>query len=268
MPDMFLDIANADTEMVSMIGERLERRAAAPVQQAMLADYLSRIEFPPQARVLEVGSGTGPVCRTIAGLSNVGEVIGVDPSPEFVRLANEHAASMDNVSFQTAGGTELSFEDSSFDVVVMHTLLTHVADQQQMLDEARRVLRPDGWLAVFDADFATESVAITGNDPLEVCIEAHREFFVHDPYFVRRMSAVLTQAGFDAGPVVSYGQVDSANEVGSTGWVDMGANALAADGRITEAMAGAYSQEAQHRLESGTWFSYLAFASLIARPAR
>jgi arsenite methyltransferase len=175
---------------------------------------------------------------------------------------------MDTVSFRTAGCTELSFEDNSFDVVVMHTLLTHVADQQQMLGEAHRVLRADGWLAVFDADFATESVAVTGNDPLEVCIDAHREFFVHDPCFVRRMSAVLTQAGFDPGPVVSYGQVDSANEVGSTGWVDMGANALAADGRITEAMASAYSQEAQHRLEAGTWFSYLAFASLIARPAR
>lgn len=234
----------------------------------MRDDYLARIEFPDGARVLEVGSGTGPVCRAIAAFPQVAAVVGVDPSPEFVRLAEQHAADMDKVSFELGGGTDLPFEADSFDVVVMHTLLTHVADQDQVLAEAHRVLDPDGWLAVFDADFVTESVAICADDPLEVCMDAHREFFVHDPYFVRRMTAAVTDAGFVPGPVTSYGQVDTTNEVGSTGWVDMAASAMAANGRISEEMAASYSAEAQRRLDAGTWFSYLSFSSLIARPAR
>lgn len=175
---------------------------------------------------------------------------------------------MDKVTFRIGAGTELPFEDDSFDVVVMHTLLTHVADQEQVLAEAHRVLRQDGWLAIFDADFVTESVAICPDDPLEVCMDAHREFFVHDPYFVRRMSAAVTDAGFEPGPVTSYGQVGTTDEVGTTGWVDMAASAMAANGRISEEMAASYSAEAQRRLEAGTWFSYLSFSSLIARPTR
>lgn len=76
---MFLDIANADADMVLLIGERLEMRAAAPGQVAMRDDYLARIDFPDQAQVLEVGSGTGPVSRAIAEFPQVGAVVGIDP---------------------------------------------------------------------------------------------------------------------------------------------------------------------------------------------
>ena len=74
------------------------------------------------------------------------------------------------------------------------------------------------------------------------------------------------KAGFTPGPVASYGQVDTTNQLKTTGWVDMAAAAMAADGRISEETAAAYSAEAQRRLEAGTWYSYLAFSSMIARP--
>ena len=208
------------------------------------------------------------MCRAIAEFPQVAEVVGIDPSPEFVGLAEQHAADIDKVTFEVGVGTDLAFSDESFDVVVMHTLLTHVAEQDRVLAEAHRVLRADGWLAIFDADFTTESVAICADDPLEVCMDARRVFFVHDPFSVRRMPAAVAAAGFEPGTMASYGQIDTTNEVGTTGWVDMAAAAMAANGRISEEMAAAYSAEAQRRLEAGTWFSYLSFASLIARPAR
>ena len=51
----------------------------------MREHYLAEIAFPDNARVLEVGCGPGPVARALASRPGIGEVIGVDPSPIFVR---------------------------------------------------------------------------------------------------------------------------------------------------------------------------------------
>jgi arsenite methyltransferase len=264
MPDMFADMANADPDMVAMFAERLEHRAQLPGQQAMLNDYLSRVEFPVGARVLEVGSGTGPVCRAIASLEPVSEVVGVEPSAEFVRIAHEVSAGLDNVGFEVGDGAALTFDDDSFDVVVMHTLLSHVPDQTGTLGEAHRVLKPGGPLAIFDADFASATVGIMVDDPLERCIDAFREGFVHDPYLVRHLVADVEAAGFEPGPLVSHGLAETSHEAMLVGWIEFGAGVLASDGRISQEMARAYVEEAQHRLDSGTWFSFWPFASLIA----
>ena len=49
----------------------------------------------------------------------------------------------------------LDLPDGHFDVVVAHTLLSHVDEPVRVLEEARRVLRPGGTLVVFDGDYAT-----------------------------------------------------------------------------------------------------------------
>ena len=81
MPDVFANITQAPPEALAVIANVLEMRATIPQQQEMLQAYVSEIEFPQQARVLEVGCGTGAVCRVLAREANVGEVVGVDPSP-------------------------------------------------------------------------------------------------------------------------------------------------------------------------------------------
>ena len=69
----------------------LELRAADPAQRAMLAEYTPPLDLPDGAAVLEVGCGTGPVCRRLATLPGVASVTGVDPSPLFVERARELA---------------------------------------------------------------------------------------------------------------------------------------------------------------------------------
>ena len=79
MPDVFANITEAPSAALEVIANVLETRAAIPQQQEMLNTYLSEIEFPENARVLEVGCGTGPICRVLATVPNVAVVVGVDP---------------------------------------------------------------------------------------------------------------------------------------------------------------------------------------------
>jgi arsenite methyltransferase len=64
-----------------------------------------------------------------------------------------------------------------------------------MLHEAVRVLRPAGCLAIFEGDYVTGTLATRAGDPLEACAEAFREQFVHDPWLVRRLPALVRAAG-------------------------------------------------------------------------
>lgn len=92
MPDVFADITAAPPPALEMISNVLELRASIPQQQEMLRTYLRDIEFPDRAKVLEIGCGTGAITRALASWPNVGEVLGVDPSPYLVDKARVETA--------------------------------------------------------------------------------------------------------------------------------------------------------------------------------
>jgi len=164
----------------------------------MLEAYLSEIEFPADARVLEVGCGTGPVTRVLATWPRVAEVVGVDPSPALLQKARELGAGLPRLFFQEADGKALPFEPGRFDVVVLHTVLTHVPGPDVLLAEAFRVMRPGGWLGTCDGDFASATVATGDGDPLQSCVQTFVENFVHDRWLLRRLPTLVQSAGFQA----------------------------------------------------------------------
>ena len=114
--------------------------------RAMVDSYLSELEYPPDTRFLEIGSGSGAVTRTVACRPGVAEAVGVDPSPVFVSKAQALARTIANIAFEQGDGRALRFGDDEFDVVVLHTTLCHVPEPERVLAEAFRVLRT-GWLA-------------------------------------------------------------------------------------------------------------------------
>ncbi|MBV8101781.1 MAG: class I SAM-dependent methyltransferase, partial [Verrucomicrobia bacterium] len=150
MPDVYNTITSAEPELVQRIALALEVRAADDQQKGMLGSYLAQIKFPVNARVIEVGCGTGPVSRRLAGWPNVGQVVGIDPSSAFVDKARQLGAGLKHLSFQEGHANQLRFADNDFDVAVFHTTLCHLSDPKGALQEAHRVLKSGGCLAVFD----------------------------------------------------------------------------------------------------------------------
>ena len=263
--DLWARVTELDDATLQRQVQRLEIRAAEPAQQAMRRDYLSRIIFPRDARVLEVGSGTGAVCRELAGWPGVGRVVGADPSPFLVERARELAAGLSNLRFEQADGRDLPFDASSFDLVVFHTTLCHIPGPEAALAEAHRVLRPGGWLAIFDGDYATATVALADNDPLQACVQATLANLVHDRWLVRRIRSLVAAAGFIDADMRSHGYVVTDDPRYFLATIQLGTDALTTAGTITAATAQALALEADARVRAGTFFGHIAYASVLAR---
>jgi SAM-dependent methyltransferase len=59
---------------------------------------------------------------------------------------------LDRVEFRTGDARELPFADSTFDVVLVITALSHMTDAERALPELIRVTRPGGRIGIFDID--------------------------------------------------------------------------------------------------------------------
>ena len=97
---------------------------------------------PGQAapRLLDCGCGTGAIVTHLAAR---GRAVGVDLSPEALRLARTRGAAV-----ARAGLLGLPFPDATFDVVTSFDVIYHrwVADDAAAVREMARVLRPGGLL--------------------------------------------------------------------------------------------------------------------------
>jgi hypothetical protein len=143
-----------------------------------------------------------------------------------------------------------------------------VPGPEAVLAEAHRVLRPGGWLGVCDGDSSTATLSTGELDPLQVCVAAFVEGFVHDRWMVRRMSGLAAGAGFEVSPLRSYGLVETSKPGLTLSWVDRGADLLAGRGQIGRELAAALKAEAQRRAETQVFFGYMAYASMVARKRR
>ena len=96
--------------------------------------------------VLEVATGTGHVARRLA--PKVRAVIGVDVTRAMLQRAQREAPG--NVVLLEADAARLPFLDDTFDVVVCRFALHHFAQPEIPVAEMRRVLKPEGRLAIAD----------------------------------------------------------------------------------------------------------------------
>jgi ubiquinone/menaquinone biosynthesis C-methylase UbiE len=268
MADVYSVITQVDPAVIEIVGDAMELRAADPQQQAMLAAYLADVDLPQAASVLEIGCGTGAIARALAVRSGVGEVVGVDPAPGLLARARALSAGHPNLAFLEADGRDLPLPADRFDLVVAHTVLSHVPEPERAVAEAHRTLRPGGTLAVFDGDYATITVAAGEHDPLQACAQAFVPAFINDPWAMRRMPAVVRATGFTDLDVRSHGYVQIDRPAYMTSIVDRGADALVAAGLVGPDLAAALKAEARRRATNGRFLGHIAYTSILARKPR
>jgi ubiquinone/menaquinone biosynthesis C-methylase UbiE len=95
--------------------------------------------------VLDLACGQGVLAREVARSGR--RVVGVDISPELIRLAREEEVREPlGVRYLVDDATTLAqVADASFDGVACNLALTDIDDLDAAFRSERRVLRPDGW---------------------------------------------------------------------------------------------------------------------------
>lgn len=113
----------------------------------------------PDMKILDVGCGPGTITADLAALVPDGTVIGIDMSEEVLSQArkNADARQLTNIRFENGVVHALKYPDSGFDVVHVHQVLQHCGEPVKALLEMKRVLKPNGIVAVREADMSVSS---------------------------------------------------------------------------------------------------------------
>ena len=167
-------------------------------KRLLLETMLDRAAPRAPARMLDIGCGTGGVLR---GLARQGFTVGVDRAEVALRFCREKGFT----AVVLGSAFELPFARASFDVCTMMDVLEHVDDEQALLAEARRVLRPGGALLVSVPAFAAlwsqhdetlehrrryrkpELTAVVAKAGLRIEWSSYTNFFVFPPTLAWRL---------------------------------------------------------------------------------
>lgn len=98
------------------------------------------------ARVLDLGAGTGDLAREVLKQQPEAKVVAADFTLEMMRVGQLNGS----LPWSAADALHLPFEKNTFDAVVSGFLMRNVGDIQQALKEQYRALKPGGRIVILD----------------------------------------------------------------------------------------------------------------------
>jgi SAM-dependent methyltransferase len=144
-------------------GERMERGHRPTGEQA-----IARMQVGRDARVLDLGCGTGWATRIFAEQATEGKVIGIDVADEMIRMAESASVHYPNVEFRLASAESLHFDDGYFSHAFSMESIYYYENMLRALEEVRRVLRPGGLFVTVVDLFAENEPSFQWVDQLNV----------------------------------------------------------------------------------------------------
>lgn len=264
MTDLLTRIAEQPQDVLDAIANSMNVRASEPAMRSICARYLGRLATP-DADVLEVGCGNGAATRLIMQHVRPVRLVGIDMSPVFVKMASEAFAGEPRLSFAVGDAAATRQPGTSFDLVIAHTVYSHLADPQAALVEAYRVLKPGGRLAIFDGDFASLTVALFDGDPLQSAAATVLRHMVHAPHIMRQLPALIAAAGFTLESLEPHAYVQTTSPDYLLSLLSRGTKAAGRAGEIGQAIVESFDAEARRRVANRTFFGSLTFLSVTAR---
>jgi demethylmenaquinone methyltransferase / 2-methoxy-6-polyprenyl-1,4-benzoquinol methylase len=113
---------------------------------------VGQLQLGPDARVLDVATGTGAVAVELVRQHGC-SVVGVDRSADMLAVARARIAARglaSRIELHEGRAEALPFADASFDALTVTYLLRYVDDPAATLRELARVVRPGGTVAMLE----------------------------------------------------------------------------------------------------------------------
>jgi ubiquinone/menaquinone biosynthesis C-methylase UbiE len=161
------------------------------MRQTQLVPYRSRVVANATGRVLEVGIGSGLNLPFYS--QSVNEIVGLDPSPRLLEMADE-AAQRSSVPVELIEGTAeaIPVEGASIDTVLTTWTMCSIPDLDKALEEVHRVLKPNGRVLFVEHGLAPEPCVAWWQDRLTP-VWTHLSGGCH---LNRAIEDVIKRAGF------------------------------------------------------------------------
>ena len=137
----------------------------------------------PELDILDVGTGPGFFAVILAKKGH--RVVGRDAALEMIEKAEINAKkNRVEVQFQLVEGSELVFQDNSFDLIVSRNVTWTLTEPITAYKEWFRILRPGGCVLVFDANWNRyrfdQKLAEETNKREQLCMEIYGSTFSED----------------------------------------------------------------------------------------
>lgn len=119
---------------------------------------IDALEIRPADDILELGFGPGAAIKKLAALAPRGQVYGVDKSPVMLaqaRKRNNREILSGRIVLKLGSFGDLPFPSDSVDKILAVNVVYFWDDARQVIQEARRVLRPGGLISIYATDAQT-----------------------------------------------------------------------------------------------------------------
>lgn len=159
-------------------------------------DFCAALDLRPGLRALDVGAGPGLLAQDLAERAGPsGWVVGVDPSPDMLRLAQARTAGS-RVCYVQGTATALPVAGQTFDLAVSTQVLEYVPEIDVAIEEMKRAVRTGGTVAILDTDWRS-IVWSTSLPELQARILEAWDQHLHDPHLPQHLPAHLRAAGLE-----------------------------------------------------------------------
>ena len=108
------------------------------------------LHFTPKIKIVDLGAGEGLLSQLLARRSE--EVVCIDNSPKMVEFGRALAKKngFTNLSYKLGDIEEVPLQDEVFDCALLSQALHHAQHPQKAVQEAFRILKPEGQLIIID----------------------------------------------------------------------------------------------------------------------